>query len=686
MPKTDNFPSSLGPKAPRAGWGLALEKAPQFLSVLLLFTLPFLTQLEGQDPLFPKFAVTQIVVYFMMGAWALRVFLTGKLIWVSTRAFWVLGVLILWILITLWCSPYSTVGFLQLKDDVIYPLWYVLLTFTCLEAWQGENLLVSFLITGLLTGLWAIGQVFGWGSDGWIAIVKDQFSGRPIAGLGNPDSLAGFLVLVWPLALALWMRAGSKLSQSLWVGLSTIALVVLFLTGSPGGWLGLMVGTVVLTVFTLKDKGFTGTKWLVLPAVLVLGSLFIQPMSNNLKNSITSTSPSAQFQGQVWRGTVEMIMEHPFLGTGYGTFKTAFPARRPPYLTLRQPQKAEDVEHASNWLLEWMAETGIVGLLLLLMFWFYVLAQWWRLYKANAISKPLAGGVFSAVAAVAADNLLNSNGYHPCTLIPLLFLAAFPVALSQRFYGLKGFPIQRKEADITRWKIYFLPVLTLLGALAFQEVGGAFQRQGAELDLKKAAELTSSGKWNEALDDYNKALKLDPESIPALYFRGTVYLNRSQPGDLEHSVEDLKAVEHVSPDYRLVHYQMYEALLRLGREAEAKDELKRAVRLDPTLVYLLDDFKKARSLVGKGQLEEALIIYQNLYFDYPTCVPMIISFANCMAIAGDLSSAIKLYQQALQLDPGNTKALDNLEKVWAALKKARETSNPKSHVLGAELE
>ncbi|HJT25341.1 MAG TPA: tetratricopeptide repeat protein, partial [bacterium] len=88
----------------------------------------------------------------------------------------------------------------------------------------------------------------------------------------------------------------------------------------------------------------------------------------------------------------------------------------------------------------------------------------------------------------------------------------------------------------------------------------------------------------------------------------------------------------------------------------------------------------------KGQIEQALIVYQNLYFDYPTCVPMIISFANCMAMAGDLNSAIKLYQQVLQLDPGNTKARDNLQKVWTTLKHSKETGNPKANMLGSELE
>jgi tetratricopeptide (TPR) repeat protein len=295
-------------------------------------------------------------------------------------------------------------------------------------------------------------------------------------------------------------------------------------------------------------------------------------------------------------------------------------------------------------------------------------------------------GVFAAVAAVAADNLLDINSYMPATRIPLLFFAAFPVALSQRFYRLEGFPIQRRELDIRRWRIFLLPLLILVGGLAFQKTGDVFKRQGADLDLEKASRLTPLGKWDQALDLYDKALKLDPQNIPALYSRGSVYLDRNQRGDLEKALDDFNAVGHVMPDYKLVHYQKYETLLRLNREAEAKDELKRAVRLDPMLVYLLDDFKKARILAGSGQLEQALIIYQNLYFDYPTCVPMMIDYANCFAMAGNLPSAINLYQQTLAFDPGNLKALHNLQKVWDVLRRSKQMGNSKANVLGAELE
>ncbi len=666
---------------------MALEKAPQFLSVLLVFTLPFLTQLKGLNPLFPKFAVTQIIVYLILGSWALKAYFTGRLTWVSSKALWILLAFSAWTMATIFISPFSKACLWHLRDDVVYPLWYLLLTFTCLEAWQAENLLVAFLVSGLATSLWALDQAAGMGGEGWSQVVKTQWNGRPVAGFGSPDFLAGYLLMVWPLALALWMRAERTVSKIFWGFLVTASLAALFLTGSVAGWVGLAAGTVVFGIFVVKNDGwFKAFQWLGLPLALTAASFVVPPMDSSLKEWTGSPSPAVRFQEQVWKGTVDMVQNHPMGGVGFGAFMAAFPSYRPAFLILRQAQRAYGVDHASNWALEWAAETGVVGLLLILGFWFYALAQWWKLYKANAVSRPLAVGAFAAIAAVAAGNLLNMDGYLPSIALPLLFLAAFPVALSQRFYRMTGFPIQRRELDISRRKIYFLPFLTALMALALLKVGNAFQRQGADLDLKKASEAAVMGNWSESLGLYDKALLLDPGNPFDLYERGSVYLDRNQPGDLDKALEDFNGAGNILPDYKLIHFQKYEVLLRLNRVVEAKEELRRAARLDPILVYLLDDFKKARSLASSGHLSGALMIYQNLYFDYPTCVPMIIDYANCFAMAGDYESAVHLYQQALRFDPENTKALYDLPKVQGAENRAAGAGKSKAYILGKELE
>ena len=148
---------------PLNGWPLALDRAPLFLSVLLLFSIPFITQIEGADPLYPKLALTQILISLMLCVWALKILLTGQLIWVQTKAHLFLGALMGWVLITIIFSQYSGVGWIALNHWVCFPLWYLLLTLTIVEAWKAENIIIVFLLAGLGTSGWAIRQALGLG-------------------------------------------------------------------------------------------------------------------------------------------------------------------------------------------------------------------------------------------------------------------------------------------------------------------------------------------------------------------------------------------------------------------------------------------------------------------------------------------------------------------------------------------
>ncbi len=667
------------------GWILALERAPQFLAVLLIFILPFLTQWQGTDKLFPKWAITQLLILLMLSTWVIKVAITGKLTWVYSRAHLILLILMIWIVLTCFLSPYPQAGLLAMRDDVVYPLWYLLLTFTCIELWQAENLLIVLLISGLATCLWAISQALGLGTGPWETLVKTQFSGRVIAGMGNPDFLAGYLLMIWPPVLALLFRAGMKFSRIFWSFLLMVCLFALLFTGSQTGYLGFFAGVLVFSFFSFKDQVKGAFPWLLVLLGFLTLSFFLPPMSGRLQELLSKKSEVFPFQEQVWSGTLDMVKKSPIFGVGYGAFASVFPAHRPAWLGLHQVEKTDGGNHAYNWVLEWTAETGVVGLLLLLAFWFYVLAQWWRLYNANAIPKVLAIGFFAVVSGVAVDNLFEANSSEPFILMPLLFLAAFPVALSQRFYRIEGFPVRLKELNLSKFKAFLLPLAVVIIFLAFFQIVDVFKRQEADILCEKAAVSTQLGKWDEALELYTQALKLDPSNFETRYLQGSVYLDRDKEGDLEAALADFNTLDPVAPDYQLIHFKKYEVLNSLKREEEAKTELKRAVRLDSTLIYLLDDFKKARQLTASDHLSEALVVYQGLILDYPTCVPMLIDYANCLALSQDYESAINLYRSVLVLDPGNVKASDDLQKVQEITLRAQELNRPKANVLGSEL-
>jgi tetratricopeptide (TPR) repeat protein len=106
-------------------------------------------------------------------------------------------------------------------------------------------------------------------------------------------------------------------------------------------------------------------------------------------------------------------------------------------------------------------------------------------------------------------------------------------------------------------------------------------------------------------------------------------------------------------------------LNRLNRLQESNAEMKKAVQLDPGLIIQLTDYKKARQLADVRRFKEALVIYRKLVLDYPTCVPALVDYANCLVMVKKISEAVSVYQRVLVLDPTNNEALNNLKAIGA---------------------
>ena len=642
-----------------SGWRLALERAPLFLSVVLLFILPFITQLQGTDSIYVKTVLAQVIVFLMLGAWALKVNVTGALTTVYTWALWPLAALAFWLVINLSFSSYANAGWEAFISLLYLPLWYLLLTQTNTEVWKAENLLITFLMGALGSCLWGLAQAVGFGGGAWLTIVQQNFQGRITAGLGNPDFFAGYLLMVWPIALALLLRAQSTAAKILWGFILASSLICLILTQSKAGWLGLVAGFLIYVAFFLIGSGQTASKrkWFFGLAVLLVFITFLSPLKERFSQLSNPQNDSVTFRKEVWKGTWTMIEAHPWMGTGFGTYQAAFPPYRTEALMLKQTQRSYQVDHAHNWLLEWTAEEGFVGLALLLAFWAAVVAQWWRLYKANAIPRALGAGAFAAFEGVAVDNFFDINASLPSTLIPLFFLAALPVALSARFAHLPGFPVRFFTWNIARFRVYLAPVTLLVVILMLNQINRAMMGQLADIQLKQAESLSEQKAWDQALPIYNNVIRIQPSNLAALYFRGSVYLDRGNPDDLPLALADFTAVQKWEPDYVLVHYKLSQVYAKMGKEEAADSEMTQAVKLDPELIFQEKNFLKAETLVSQRLYKEALPLYQKLVLDYPACVPLLINTANCMVERGLTDQALRLYDNAIALDPENIEAL-----------------------------
>jgi len=647
-----------------SGWRLSLDRSPVFLGVMLLFLVPFLTRDNGTDPLLPKLFLFKFTVFALAWVWALQAALGGRWTMVRIPAWRPLALLLGWLLLDCFLSPYTLSSRGHLLQALLPFLWFALASVLYREVWRIENLLIVFLAGAFGCSLWAISQKFGWVGDGWDGVVAHQFNGRVVGGLGNPNFLAGYLLAAWPFALALFLRAKSAWGRSWW-GLSLVAmLTALFWTGSRSGWLGLAVGTFVFLVTLLpKDKGFqpSAVKAAALFGLVILCASFFAIRTGRLGDLAGASDGAGAFRFQVWRGTWNMIRERPLTGWGPGAFEAAFPDFAPPALVLGQTQRNYVVDHAHNVVLEWTAETGLIGLGLLVWFWAAVLLPWWKLYRGNAIVRPLVAGAFTAFAGVLVSNLLDVNHAYAGTQVPIMFLATLPTALSQRFHQLEGFPIRVRTVPLGRGAPLAVLSTFLLGSLFAWQVQTGVKRQLGDVLLAKALKASEARDWDNAMPLYRQSLKQDPDRLETHYFLGTALLDRAQgPNDLLDAEGELKTVALREPNFALTRFKLWRAVDQLGRKDDAERQIVKAVRKDPYLVLQVPEFEMARALGKAGREGEALKLYDRLALRFPGAFPILLDRGNVLMLLNRSAEARDSLETALYLWPDSVDALLNL--------------------------
>ena len=182
-------------------------------------------------------------------------------------------------------------------------------------------------------------------------IMKKFEKGRVSGTLVYPNALAGIILLLWPVSLAL--AFGATKNMRALVRLAAMALTAflgaaaLFWSGSKLGWL-IAIGLAGL--YLLRLGWPKKLKWLAVAAVLVLGlGIFAIRFQHYFATGATSASARLDY----WRAAVQTTAAKPVFGTGPGTFQR-------PYAELKSPD-SEMARLAHNDYLEQFSDSGLVG-------------------------------------------------------------------------------------------------------------------------------------------------------------------------------------------------------------------------------------------------------------------------------------------------------------------------------------
>jgi tetratricopeptide (TPR) repeat protein len=124
--------------------------------------------------------------------------------------------------------------------------------------------------------------------------------------------------------------------------------------------------------------------------------------------------------------------------------------------------------------------------------------------------------------------------------------------------------------------------------------------------------LAIEGKFEEAIAEFNTALRLEQDFPSARFNLGTVLLNigksQADKGKPQEAMKWYSAAVHVDPDLTEAHVGLGRIYGELGRSEESFDEFSEALRVDPNLASVHHDMGVI--LLRQGKLNEAMFHFE----------------------------------------------------------------------------
>ena len=379
----------------------------------------------------------------------------------------------------------------------------------------------------------------------------------------TPDFLAGYLVLLLPVTLALLLRIPSFRSLTplvrragmLILGIILVfQLVTLLTTGSRFALVSLLVGLMVFgasLVFALRSGlVLSRTSRVLLGAMLIgvvlVGAIFARPVIGRLHNV---NDNSAAFRKWTWEGSVKMAAANPVLGTGIGTWPDLYPRYALTGFT----------RLAHNSYLQLADECGVPALLALLTTLGLVGVALKRgILNTQNDSRLLLCGLTGALAAGVVQNLIDSDWY-------VFFLGATFWTLA----GLAAGIASPAEVEVKSSRIS-LPAVLAGGGVA------------AALCILLVAQGIAAGYGAE---DYGAARAWDPLNGKYAAEQGykEFYVKQGNLPEAETALRTAIALQPNSLNYK----RLGTILQQGGREREAQAAYRSGVEVDPNNLDLL---------------------------------------------------------------------------------------------------
>jgi len=236
----------------------------------------------------------------------------------------------------------------------------------------------------------------------------------------HPNDFGVYLLVIGVMLLSLVLSGTTRLLRRLSLAaVFVLTAVSLFLTRSRGAWISFSAA--FLSLGALKTRRVLGMFLALLLVVVILLPYTVQERIFDLTNFSSGTTWERLM---LWKGTINMIKEHPVLGFGVNTYSRNFPAYK--------PSEYPDVRYSHNCYLHMASEIGIVGAFLFLVFLMTVLIFCLKgiLSMPPGERRNLAAGTLAGLVGFALNSMVDTHLYSVNLAVFFHLLLGFCFALS----------------------------------------------------------------------------------------------------------------------------------------------------------------------------------------------------------------------------------------------------------------
>ena len=386
---------------------------------------------------------------------------------------------------------------------------------------------------------------------------------------GFETALGGYVAICAVLAIGALLHLRKWWLRVLLAAAALLMIACMIFSGTRTAWFAFAIGLIVsvAAVVTGREKGaFCRLGRLAAIGVFIAGIAAVVGFSfPSVGRRLRAVRKHLPGRVVIWRSAVGMFQASPVVGTGPGTFTVHFAEFRP--LDYESHQVTSVVLHAHCEYLDVLAETGMLGMVsFMLLIGLIAVGSVRALRRPGGGGRPLLLAAFAASVTMLAHAVASVDTRYPtCWLMLWVMMGLAAARWQDADEGDRASPPRTWP-----WRAFVVIAGVAVAVVIWDaQVWRPYQ---ARKHLEKADGRQKKGQWAESIESAQRALELDPISVPSHCVLANSLL---YAGEYDAALEAFRRLQVHSPNYADIHVRIGVLNALLGR----MDEARRALRL-----------------------------------------------------------------------------------------------------------